>query len=314
MLEGEQPTTSVRVHQLDFVNLKEDPSAGDFPLGQWLKLQVLQSTFAFPIDDRFVSLADEDVAHVMDVTRLKATFSVPNVRLQDPQSDEALAHIAFFGLGSHRLEQVQAPQPMPMPPSATFQVNLMAMADLEVRPGFARYRACAYFDAERRPVAIGMSSGELVRPGDGEPWEHAKFAWRCSLVCCTTCVDHLANVHFFVAAHMLRAVVTALPKDHVIQRAIHPFTFCTALINNKAGSALLPANAIISHISALTWQSFGDIMEAGYRKGPEWRPLPAQLADKGPMVAELVNAGALPYFEDGLCHLPLLLRKGCHHG
>jgi len=74
----------------------------------------------------------------------------------------------------------------------------------------------------------------------------------------------------------------------------------TALVNNKAGSALLPEGSMVNQMSAWEFADIVKIAEATYKKGDEWRALPQSLAAKGADVENLVSEGRLPYWEDGV--------------
>ena len=89
------------------------------------------------------------------------------------------------------------------------------MSKYEVREGFARYGAAAFFDKDRRLLAVYKSdhersesrrsepvSGQLVYAPDSAgrdvtdlEWENAKFSFRCSLISLTTLRDHLMYCH-----------------------------------------------------------------------------------------------------------------------
>eukprot|EP00808_Paulinella_micropora_P016410 g17116.t1 len=301
---------NLKVGDLLFENpLEDDSGAGEFPPGQWIKLQLMQSSWAFPIQDLLADLADDEVTRVIQKTQLDKCLPDPNVELKDPQSDGALTRIAFYGLGAHRLEDVADGKDTPA--GAVVKVDLLFMSGLAVRDGFEKYGACCFFSVDQNPVAIRTSQGQTVRPGDGNDWEHAKFVWRCSLILCVTAVDHLFNTHFLISAQVIRALVDGLPPSHALRRATQPFTFRGALINNKAGSALLPVNSILHHMTALTWDSIKAVAEATYKKGTvgtTWQPLPAVLANKGEAISTMAKAGKIPFFQDG-CELFAIFRS-----
>ena len=260
-------------------------------------MTVLQTEWLFPVDDVVTEYNDSEVSDVMCVTQLDKVVPKPNVDLGDLQSDEALTRIAFYDLGAHRVEACAAKE-MQEVPNAVYKVDLMFLCTVAVRPGFEPYGVTAYFGVDTKPLAIRDHTGTLVFPAGGAKWEHAKFAWRVSLLTVVTAVDHLFNLHFGVAAMGLMSVVEGLSLEHPVRRAVHPFFMRTALVNNKAGSALLPQGSIIHHLTAFPYESLVKIAENTYKKGDEWRPLPQRPAQKG--IAKLVHDGKLPYYEDGI--------------
>merc|ERR1719221_666520 len=68
---------------------------------------------------------------------------------------------------------------------------------------FERLGAAAFFDrgdsGEMRITAINWChGGRIVKPGDDD-WEHAKYAWRCTMGVKVTAVDHLVCTHWIVS-------------------------------------------------------------------------------------------------------------------
>jgi hypothetical protein len=297
--EGRQRTNVIRSGEVAFMNHKKDQSFGRFPPGAWLGLYTLHRDLLFPVEDSYEEIAEEDVPGLLHYTKLGEFVPKPNVEFLDPQSDVGLTRQAFYGLGAHRVTTVGESQPG-APANAVFMVDLTSMADFDVRKGFVKYGACAYFDANQAPLAIRSASDALVKPGDGPKWEEAKALWRTSLLSFVTVVDHLYHVHFFVAAQMLRACVEGLPTEHSLRRAMHPFLMRTALINNSAAYSLLVDNSVIEHMTAFTEDALHLLAVATYKKGPEWKALPEHVASKGPAIQKLIKAGRLPFYEDGL--------------
>ena len=231
--------------------------------------------------------------------QLEQVIPTPNIpSFTDYQSDEALARIVFNDIGCHRLEAVKESELVPEILGSCWKVDMNSVASLPVRSGFMRYGGCAYFDNDKKPLAIRGPDGVLSRPGDGALWEFQKFGFRCTLVLVVTAVDHLMNLHFGTAGVMLLSAVEGLDCEHPLRRAIHPFLMRTALINNKAGDMLLPDNNLLVHMSAWNNDEIRKIAKAEYKNGPEWRALPLTVEQKN--LQALIDAGHLPYYEDGL--------------
>ena len=296
---GSQRTNTFPLGEVKFKNHKKDQSFGKNPAGSWLGLFFIRRDLIFPVEDVYKGIKDEDVPGLLYYTKLGYVVPKPNVPFLEPQSDAGLTRQAFYGLGAHRVTSVDPSKPG-VPEQAVFMVDLSSMTKFDVRPGFAKYGGNAYFSADQKPVAIRDTSGMLVKPVDGFKWEMAKAMWRTSLVTLVTVVDHLYHTHFFVAAQTLRACVEGLPTEHPLRRAMHPFLMRTALINNIAGGSLLVDNSFVEHMTAFTEDALHKVATANYQKGPEWKALPKHVASKGAAIHELIKAGQLPFYHDGL--------------
>lgn len=295
---GPQPTNVIKSGPVDFLNHEQDNTFGELDKGTLFALFVLRRDLIFPVKDIIVHIDDQQAEALLYETRLAEVIPTPNVPFAHPQSDKALTRQAFYGIGAHRVEDVDTSMP-DVPPAAAFMLDLSSLASFEIRKGFAKYGGCVYFDVNQALIALRDTSGTVLLPGDLN-WEHAKAVWRVSLLSVVTVVDHLFNLHFGVAAQMLRACVEGLPPDNSLRRALTPFLMRTALINNLAGESLIVDNSFVEHMTAFTLEALHEIAGKTYQKGPEWKPLPSQVVMKGPATQNLVETGGLPFFQDGL--------------
>lgn len=280
------------------INCLVDSTFGKVKLKQILMFALLQR---FPLLDRLDDLSDEDYPKLLAETELDTVLpdSIDSPFL-DPASDEGLTRQGFYGLASHLVDEV-SPHECNVPDGAVFKVDLMTMQGLEVRPGFSRYGAVCYYDESCKPLAIRTAeSNGLVYPSEGQNWQVAKFAWRCTVVTYVTIVDHLFNGHFNTAAQMLRASREALGENHPIKRVLAPFLMRTAMVNNKASLSLLSHKSIMHHTSSLTWDSMRRVAEQTYQQGDEWRNFQERVNEKGPKLQALIENGKLPFYEDGI--------------
>lgn len=292
---------SMKLGSQTFANLADDPTYGQVAMKKFLSLKALQSSFFFPIDDRPIDYTDEEVANIMKVAQFDKALPVPDIVIDEMQSDEAMTRIAFFGMGAHRVAEASEEDKKDVE-GAAFVIDWYSdvLPTLEVRPGFERYGTKAYFGPNLEPLGIKMPKKEIVTPSEGAAWEHAKFAWRNDMVTVVTAVDHLFNAHFACGAAMSIASTHTLATTNPLRRILEIFLFRTELINNTAGQALIPKMSIVHHFTAFTYESLMAIADVTFKKGNEWMPLPKQLEAKGDKVKELVEKGELPYFEDGL--------------
>jgi hypothetical protein len=283
-------------------------------------LAVLRSGYLFPVRDRAEEWKSVAVARdtFQEVLPLGAYMARPYHRWEEMSSDAAMSRLAFAGLGALRL--------MPYKPSvedeltildgAAWQHDLTFLSRYEVREGFEKYGARAIFNADQKPIAIywcgGQGADGSERPtwvfakNGGAEWEHAKWAWRCSLMVGSTVADHLVGVHWLIGNYVTTAARVSLPPTHYLRLLLKPFTWRTITINFGASETLCPKYGFVHRASALTYESltqaFGDavgllefhtVPELVRRKGYEPDELvekegvdPAETVDRFPWLAD----------------------------
>ncbi len=74
----------------------------------------------------------------------------------DVLSDHAITIMCFAGFAAVRLAEMP-PTDSPDQDGAVFQVDVSELAALQVRPGYERYGATAFFDADTKLVRIRWS-------------------------------------------------------------------------------------------------------------------------------------------------------------
>jgi len=188
-------------------------------------------------------------------------------------------------MGQHRIQRARANDPHAAASGATYAVYLGFLEDdaYEVKPGFAKLGADAYFDAAGDPVRIvrgGVAytpngeqgyerscSSALVKPswwkvwtwhwketcvGPVVGWKNAKMAFRGTLNAVVTLVDHLYGLHLVTANAVVTATVEELGPDHPVRRLLTPFGFRTEAINYQASFALVNEKGLIHRAAPLT--------------------------------------------------------------
>ena len=209
------------------------------------------------------------------------------VHWDDLSSDAAQSRFAFAGLGASHLARTDAPD-------ASFVVDMTWMADLSVRAGFERYGAAAWFDESRAIVRITWSHGDRdVRPGEPD-WEHAKFAWRSSVLVGITLADHLWGLHLRLGNEMVVATRECLPADHPIRLLLKPYCFRSVAINHRASAILVVERGLPHRAFALAYDGLAKGLIAGQERA-KLLALPKELASRG--VGDLTD---FPYATDGL--------------
>ena len=107
-------------------------------------------------------------------------------------SDEVISDIAFYGFGQVLLKRSTTD-------NTNFEVDATALGSLPVRPGYAKLGANAVFSENAKLLHIFVSNlDKIVLPGDKE-WEHAKFAWKVSLIDFITIGPHLGHCHWIIS-------------------------------------------------------------------------------------------------------------------
>jgi hypothetical protein len=215
-----------------------------------------------------------------------------------PALDESQGDIAYYGIGQLLLRRSDDPE------RGDHMCDLRRMYDLEVRPAFERYGACAYFRWPGRQNLSGDISciywchgARYVYPGS-EDWEHAKWVWRCSLFLWDTAVDHLVYSHF-ITSNALTTSVRGLPINHPIRRVMHINTFGTCKVNQEALLTLQPRHALLHHACALEYA--GGLAEVFViaAKDFRYRTLPQEFEEQD-LPDEVKKE--LPVYMDGLLY------------
>ncbi|EQC28005.1 hypothetical protein SDRG_14277 [Saprolegnia diclina VS20] len=243
--QHQKPLPKITLIQTNIDIATEDE---DWPNQPWLEIQ--QSNFLrdhAPFVDNFEHtwLPGEDMERYV-MSKVGSMWPRVNVHWNDRYSDRALELLAFNGFGQHLLTKL----PEAHDDGSYYGICLNFMKSLEVRPGYAKYGADAFFTSKGKVTKI--IRGDIAsRPGDSG-WEYAKLCFRGSLQTKVTAVDHLLGIHATVANIMVVANREQLPPTHPLRRLIKPFTFRSVAINYGAGRALFWPKGMLQRAYALT--------------------------------------------------------------
>eukprot|EP01061_Rhynchopus_euleeides_P008170 TRINITY_DN171_c2_g1_i3.p1 TRINITY_DN171_c2_g1~~TRINITY_DN171_c2_g1_i3.p1 ORF type:complete len:1111 (+),score=146.06 TRINITY_DN171_c2_g1_i3:105-3437(+) len=215
---------------------------------------------------------------------------------QEKHTDKGFSAVVFQGIGQHRVEKVRRGDRHAR--SAVYASYLNFAEDLEVRPGFAKYGADAYFDKHGQVTHI-RRGGQTYHPSN-PGWAayrssnmtrrecRAVRGWRecdqtgSSLVCrCTvpaklgfkaaklaflgtlfavvTAVDHLFGVHLTYANSLVISNVAELPVEHPLRVLLNPFTFGTAAVNYAVARSLTSELGLLQRTTSLSTQGLWDL-------------------------------------------------------
>jgi hypothetical protein len=257
----------------------------------------------YPVADR-----DERWESAEDAVRLLreelGARAIPkmNVEWRELTSDAAQSRLAFAGLGSLRLDRLSDEAAACDPDGARWVVDLRFVGDYEVRDGFERFGAAAWFGAKRELLRITWShGGRDVYPGD-PLWEHAKYAWRASLFVGVTIADHLWGLHLRSGNEMVIALREQLSEEHPVRLLLKPFTYRTISVAHRAANTLVVERGLPHRGFALTYEGLTGLLAYG-------TPL-ARLETFPTLLASRGTAGLedFPYGEDGMALWALVHR------
>lgn len=234
-------------------------------------------------------------------------------------SDAALEALVFEGIGQHRVVRVDRALPGPAgagaPADAYYVLSLGFAASLEVRDGFERLGADAYFDRDGKVLAI-VRGGATYTPGSPlgtgrscatsaellgqnyfctgwqDGWLHAKLALRGTLLFVVTALDHLLVLHLTYGNALSIASFEQLPPTHTLRGLTEALTYRTDNVNYIAKGMLLAEKSYLPRATALTNQGFRDAFAYG-NATLVWSTVPERRAARG------VDSLLLPFDEDG---------------
>ena len=219
--------------------LSEDDFHGYAEIGA---LEVLRNPIILPLRDKFCTVSDEGAEQLLDELRLLPKEGqanpIPYHTWDEMSSDEAMSRIFFYGIGSCLMHNQSATynQHQELGP---FVVD-MDLCNYQVRPGFARYGSRLHFDAEQNITAIfDYGSEKLIKPGEGQAWEKAKYVAKQTTITLVTVREHLLWTHVLLSNTMTRVKTQELPPGHPLRRLLTVFTFRTNYVNNSATAALV---------------------------------------------------------------------------
>eukprot|EP01061_Rhynchopus_euleeides_P020066 TRINITY_DN3280_c0_g2_i1.p1 TRINITY_DN3280_c0_g2~~TRINITY_DN3280_c0_g2_i1.p1 ORF type:complete len:588 (+),score=229.24 TRINITY_DN3280_c0_g2_i1:229-1992(+) len=247
-------------------------------------------------------------------------------------TDEGLSAFVFQGVGQHRVQKVRPDDKHAE--SAVYAVYLSDAEDLEVRSGFARLGADAYFTADQKVTHIRRlgrtyypsMQGWEKHTAKGMSWReccevdgwynclnfekgcdchvptkigfrHARMAFLGTLLSIVTVHDHLLWTHLSVANAVVTAGVQELATHHPLRVLMHPHTFRTADINWIAVYRLVNENGHLHRLTPLTADSIRALAKSAQKAetGMRFETPPQRHAAQG----LATDAPRLPLHEDG---------------
>ncbi|OQR89159.1 hypothetical protein THRCLA_09892 [Thraustotheca clavata] len=261
----------------------------DWPSDAWFEVKTVQFLRdSCPLDDNFKDtwLPGEDMERYV-MCKVGKMWPRVNVHWNDRYSDRAFELLAFNGLGQHMLEKL----PKAHDDGSYYGIVMNYMDGLDVRPGYAKYGADAFFDRNGKVTKI-VRKGTTYRPKDAG-WEYAKLCFRGSLITKVTAVDHLLGIHIAVANSLVTSSREKLPPTHPLRRLIKPFTFRSVIINYSASYALFWPKGMLHRAFALSLDGMQQTWDFGLANF-KYETFPEHKARQN------IDTTTLPYHEDGM--------------
>lgn len=246
-------------------------------------LRILRAEALFPIQDTDTPWKSRDEARdvFQELLPQGVYLSRPYHFWAEMSSDQAMARLAFAGLGGYRTCLFQAdPAEDSRLSTARWVSDFSYLGNYEVRAGFERYGAKAVFDQQQRPMAIWWCHGKRwVFPKDPD-WAHAKWVWRSSIMVGSTVTDHLVFVHWIMGNTVTVAARMALRPTHYLSLLLKAFTWRTITINYGASNSLLPKCGFVHRASALTYDALVQALNDSVGLA-RFQSVPELVAEKG---------------------------------
>ncbi|EQC28008.1 hypothetical protein SDRG_14280 [Saprolegnia diclina VS20] len=261
----------------------------DWPSDPWNEVATVKFLRdSCPLGDDFEHtwLPGEDMERYV-MSKVGSMWPRVNVHWNDRYSDRALELLVFNGLGQHLVTKLRTAHD----DGSYYGICLDFMQALDVRPGYAKYGADAYFNAKGKVTKI-VRLGKTVHPGD-EDWEYAKLCFRGSLQTKVTALDHLLGIHITVANGLVTSTREQLPPTHPLRRLLKPFTFRSVIINYNASYALFWPKGMLHRAFSLSVEGMQQTWELGLANF-KYETFPEHKARQN------IDTTTLPYHEDGM--------------
>lgn len=173
-------------------------------------------------------------------------------------SDYWLTLIAFTGFGAHRTRPFKRDNGHN---NAYFANDVLFLGQYQVRPGYEKYGAAAYFDQKYHvtQIYLAQTNENYYPPNDDgtgstiAQWEHAKWAWKVSVSVATFLVDFVCHSRFRESNAWIKAIRDHLSANHPVRRLLTPFTLGTVQ-SNRVMNEYLRANGLYHRCFAFSYK------------------------------------------------------------
>lgn len=235
----------------------------------------------------------------------------PNNRILTPwgtdkYTDAAMSRLVFEGIGQIRVEPMRADDTLPTlhnVAGAVHAVYLGFMEALEVKEGFAKYGAIAYFDAAGSPLAIYRLGTMFTPDSPNSQWAAAKGAFRGSLMVIITVWDHLARLHLSLSNGLVTANTRHLAPTHPVRLLLSAHTFNTIGVNRGASYVLVNEYGMLMRSTSLSGNGLRLVLGAAFMAdqiSASWLSVPATMAKRGFATYQVVDGTGTAVPNEGM--------------
>jgi hypothetical protein len=222
--------------------------------------------FSYLRSETFNPLVDTEVYfdslteanEMLDVIAENDTKTLELWPWDEMSSDDAMSRFCFSGLAAHRTRRIDDGE-------LVYETDFDWLHGLDVRAGFERYGATAWFDSDAKLVKIWWSHGQVNLTSSSKRWNHAKWAFRCSALLGVTVADHLIKTHYMGSNFMAASAFENLNAEHPIRRLIRPHTYGANSVNMAASRTLSTSFGLVHRATALTEKALMAGLDASWR-------------------------------------------------
>eukprot|EP01084_Bolivina_argentea_P254635 428128_1 len=175
----------------------------------------------------------------------------PNIKYDELVSDKIMSQLAFSSICCHYTRGINTNEKTnddSIPSDAKFVSDFSALSRFEVRSGYEKYGAIAYFNSNYKIIGIyWCHMSKLISVNDSH-WNHAKWVWRCSMFAHITVIDHLFETHLLTSNLLVTTCIEKLPPTHPLRMFLKPFVYKTVTINQQAFKSLINTNGLVERL------------------------------------------------------------------
>ena len=244
-------------------------------------------TFNPLVDTEVYFDSPKEANAMLDVIAENDTQSLELWPWTEMSSDDAMSRFCFSGIAAHHTRRVEsrADEGIMYVTDFSWLEGLEVRTSLvnitntytrthytrthhtrtQVRAGFERYGATAYFDENAKLVKMWWSHGKVNLTSSDREWNHVKFAFRCSALLGVTVKDHLIKTHYMGSNFMAQSAFENLNAKHPIRRLLRPHNYGANSVNMAASRTLSTSLGLVHRATALTEDALMAGLEVSWR-------------------------------------------------
>eukprot|EP01084_Bolivina_argentea_P092105 165745_1 len=189
----------------------------------------------------------------------------PNIEFKELVSDHMISQLAFGAMPCHYMKRLNKNEIIggnddyKIPDNAEFISDFTAVSSFDVKKGYEKYGAAAYFNLDYKLIAIYWCHGnKLILPNDDD-WNHGKWVWKSSMFGHITLIDHMYNTHLVASNSLVINCTKYLPTTHPLRILLKPFVYGAVNVNQKAYRVLISNQGIVNRLWAFEYETLTKI-------------------------------------------------------